>query len=112
MRYVLLICTDPTAPEYPDEDTSIFDWLAEVEASGVRQTGDRLREPSDATTIKVRGGTLSVTDGPFIETKEWIAGFDVLECGTLQEAIEIASRHPMARYGQIEIRPVWPLEAP
>jgi hypothetical protein len=51
-----------------------------------------------------------VTDGPFAETKEWIAGFDILECANLDEAIDIAAKHPMARFGRIEIRPFWPEE--
>jgi hypothetical protein len=51
-----------------------------------------------------------VTDGPFAETKEQIAGFDVLECADLDEAIEVASSHPMARLGILEVRPFWPLK--
>jgi hypothetical protein len=47
------------------------------------------------------------SDGPFAETKEWIGGFDLLDCGNIDEAIEIASKHPMARFGKIEIRPLW-----
>ncbi len=109
MEYLLLICTDSTAPELPDDDTSLADWVAEVDRRGISRAGDRLRSPSDATTIKVRDGNLSVTDGPFLETKEWIAGFDILECDDLDDVIDIASRHPMARHGQIEIRPFWPL---
>ena len=69
--------------------------------------GDRLRPTSDATTIRVRSGELLVTDGPFTESKEWIVGFDILECDDLDEAIEIASKHPVARSGRIEIRPFW-----
>lgn len=51
-----------------------------------------------------------MTDGPFAETRERIAGYDILECADLDAAIEVASRHPMARLGRIEIRPVWPLD--
>jgi hypothetical protein len=51
-----------------------------------------------------------VTDGPFAETKEWIASFDILDCANLDEAIDIAATHPMARFGRIEIRPFWPEE--
>jgi hypothetical protein len=56
----------------------------------------------------VRQARLLGTDGPFAETKEWIAGFDLLECASLEEAIRIASRHPMARFGRIEVRPLSP----
>jgi hypothetical protein len=51
-----------------------------------------------------------VTDGPFAETKEQIAGFDVLECADLDEALEVAAKHPMAKFGILELRPFWPFE--
>ncbi len=60
--------------------------------------------------MRRRGGKVIVTDGPFAETHEWIAGFDILECENLEEAIEIASRHPMSTSGIIELRPAWPLD--
>jgi hypothetical protein len=53
---------------------------------------------------------LLITDGPFTESREWIAGFDILDCEGLDEAIEIASKHPMARFGRLELRPFWPIE--
>ena len=55
-------------------------------------------------------GEVLVTDGPLTESKDWIVGFDVLECDDLDEAIEIASAHPMARAGRLELRPFWPFE--
>jgi hypothetical protein len=61
---------------------------------------------SASKTVRVRKGQLLVTDGPFIETREWIGGFDFLDCANMEEAIEIASKHPMARFGTIEVRPV------
>ena len=88
---------------------TIEQWVEEMDGRGVRLTGQRLRPPADATTIRVRGGQLLVTDGPFVETKEFMGGFDLLECADLDEAIEIASKHPSARAGMIEIRPFWPL---
>ena len=77
------------------------------DASGARVMGDALRPIADATTVRKRGGKVLVTDGPFAETREWIAGFDILECADLDEAIEIASQHPMARFGRLELRPFW-----
>jgi len=59
--------------------------------------------------VRVRGGELLVTDGPFAETKEVIAGFDVIECADLDEAIEIVRKHPMAHNGRIELRAFDPL---
>jgi hypothetical protein len=60
-----------------------------------------------ATTVQVRGGEVLIADGPFAETKEQIAGFDILECADLDEAIEVAAKHPVARFGKIEVRPYW-----
>jgi hypothetical protein len=109
MDFLFLVCTDSTAPEYRAEEDNIEQWWDEVVRRGMTLAGDRLRPPADATTVRVRNGAVSVTDGPFVETKDYIAGFDLLRCADLDDAIDIASRHPMARFGQIEIRPVWPL---
>jgi hypothetical protein len=81
-----------------------------VDRRKVRILGNRLTGVDDATTVRRRSGKVLVTDGPFAETKEWIAGFDILDCANLDEAIDIAAKHPMARFGRIEIRPFWPEE--
>jgi hypothetical protein len=74
---------------------------------GVRQFGSRLRPVSDATTVQVRDGEVLLADGPFAETKEQIGGFDLIECKDLDAAIEVASKHPGAKFGTIEVRPLW-----
>jgi hypothetical protein len=56
----------------------------------------------------VREDEVLLSDGPFAETKEQMAGYDLIECADLDEAIEVASKHPMAKLGSIEVRPVWP----
>ena len=89
---------------------TIEEWLEEGERRGIRKQGDRLRPVTDATTVRVRKGELLVTDGPFTESKEWIAGFDIVDCADLDQAVDYASRHPMARSGRIEIRPFWPMD--
>ena len=67
-------------------------------------------QPADtATTVDGTGDEVVISDGPFAETKEQMYGFDLLECADLDEAIEVASKHPNARHGVMEIRPVWPL---
>ena len=66
-----------------------------------------MRPTEDATTVRVREVEVLLSDGPFAETKEWIAGYDIIECEDLDEAIEVASRHPVARFGSIEVRPLW-----
>ncbi len=109
MRYLLLICDDPEAEPYDAEGDTIVDWVQENDRRGLSVVGDRLRPPEDARTVRVRSGQLVVTDGPFTETQETIAGFDVLECADLDEALERAAAHPMARFGRIEVRPFWTL---
>jgi hypothetical protein len=109
MKYMMFVVADPQAAQEepsPDEPT-IEQWLADVGSSGKRVTGSQLRPVSDATTVRVSRGQLLVTDGPFTESKEWIAGFDILECDDLDEAIAIAARHPVAYGGKIELRPFW-----
>jgi hypothetical protein len=76
-----------------------------MDGRGVRLQGNRLEEISTATTVRVRGGEVVLADGPFAETKELIAGFDILECADLDEAIEVAGKHPVARIGSLEVRP-------
>jgi hypothetical protein len=110
VRYILFVCVDPAAEEYVPQEDNIEDWVAEMDQRNVRILGSRLKELKDARTISRRNGKVIVTDGPFAETKEWIAGFDLLECADTDEAIEVASRHPMARFGRLEIRPLWPEE--
>jgi len=66
----------------------------------------RLEDRAEARTVRQRSGELLVTDGPFAETREWIAGFAVLECDSREQAVEIASRNPTAYVGRLEVRPV------
>lgn len=107
MRYILLICHDESfnPPESIGVETEA--WVEEMDRRGIRKAGDRLRPVSDATTVRVREGKRLLSDGPFAETKEQIAGFDLIECADLDEALEVASKHPMAKAGMIEVRPFW-----
>jgi hypothetical protein len=112
MQYMLLICGYEGDEVAPEDQTgyTIEDWVSEMDGRGVRLEGNRLRPQSDSTTVRVRGGDVLISDGPFAETKEQMYGFDLLECADLDEAIEVASKHPNARHGVMEIRPVWPLD--
>ncbi|WP_210479375.1 YciI family protein [Naasia sp. SYSU D00948] len=110
MRILMLVATDPKAEPYSAEEDNVEEWFEEVTARGAHLDGDRLRPAEEAKTVRVRDGRLSVTDGPFAETKEVIVGYDLLECADLDEAIDLASRHPMARFGRIELRALWPLD--
>jgi hypothetical protein len=111
MKYLLLICSDEDVELTPEKQAEIGPtmdaWLKDVDGRGVRLLGSQLRPVSDATTVRMRGGDVLLADGPFAETKEQIAGFDIIECADLDEAIDVASRHPVARFGSIEVRPFW-----
>ncbi|KAA9380790.1 transcription initiation protein [Microbispora cellulosiformans] len=104
MKYVLLICGDESAAEHADDGCG--GWSETMLERGVLKGGAGLRPPDDATTLRVRGGEVLLSDGPFAETKEQIGGFCLIECADLDEAIEIAAAHPAATYGTIEIRPL------
>ncbi|MCA5892824.1 YciI family protein [Isoptericola sp. NEAU-Y5] len=114
MRYLMLVLSTPDDAEVGSEGTDgvprIEDWVDRHYGSGAAVLGDRLRPPEDAVGVRVRGGRVVVTDGPYSETKEAIGGFDVLDAPDLDTAIAIASEHPMAYAGAIELRPFWPLE--
>jgi hypothetical protein len=109
VKYLMLVCVerDGVPAGGPKPDIGVDQWVKEYDAKGVRLMGDRIRPEADATTVRVRNGEVLVTDGPYVETKELVAGFDVLECADLDEAIEVASRHEMAWTGVIELRPFW-----
>jgi hypothetical protein len=113
VEFLFFIATDPEAEPYSETDgLTIDEWIDEMTRRRVSIAGDRLRPRDHARTVRVRGEHAIVTDGPFTESKEWIAGYDIIECADLDEAIEIASKHPMARFGRIEVRRAWPLGAP
>ncbi|KQM80659.1 YciI family protein [Agromyces sp. Leaf222] len=109
MEYMMFVVHDPEAEPYVAEEDDLAEWDAEMVRRGVSIAGDRLRPPEFAKTVRVRGDEAIVTDGPFTESKEWVAGFDVIEVRDLDEAIEVAAKHPMARFGRIELRRAWPL---
>jgi len=108
MKYLLIVCAGgPLAPE----DLAVMQrevpgWVEEMDDRGVRLLGRELEPPQAASTVRVRDGEALVSDGPFAETKEFMAGFDVLECADLDEAIEVAARHPSSWSKMIEIRPL------
>ncbi len=110
MKYMMFVATDTEPDSAPEAPGEIETWFDEANGRGKWVLGERLRPVSDATLVRVRSGELLVTDGPFTESNEWIAGFDILECDDLDEAIEIASKHPMARAGRLELRPFWPID--
>jgi hypothetical protein len=97
-----------TADPRKQADVGTTNWAEEMDAKGVRKFGSALRSTSTATTVRVRDGETLTADGPFAETKEQILGFDLIECDDLDQAIEVAAKHPVIAAGSIEIRPLWP----
>lgn len=115
MNYLLLIYGDETerdAASAADSEAMFAAYRAfseSIAASGVLRAGDALEPVAMATTVRVRGGDVVVTDGPFAETKEQLGGYYLIECADLDAAIEIAARVPGALQGSIEIRPIMSL---
>ena len=116
MKYLLLVCwdadrmngqTEPDPASAPDDDEEGFPWVDELRRRGTWLIGDQLAPPRRARSVRVREGKKLVTDGPFAETREAVGGFDLLECDSLEEAVEIAATHPLAQTGTIEVRPLW-----
>ncbi|MEV4032182.1 YciI family protein [Streptomyces umbrinus] len=112
MKYVMFICTpvggEELSPEEIADDPRFTSYIDEVRTNGVVKGGARLRPVTDATTVRVQGDEVLLSDGPFVESKEYVAGFDIIEVADLDEAIALASRHPAALGGgSVEVRPVW-----
>ena len=105
MKYLCLVYSDERKLEEVDDADCIV--CAEgLIASGHYLAGAPLHPVSTATTLRVRDGRVSITDGPFAETKEQLAGFYMLEAADLDEALKLAAKIPPARVGSIEVRPV------
>lgn len=108
MKYLCLVYLDEERlPELRDEDCVEYD--AAIRESGHCIASEALESVRTATTVRIRNGKTSVTDGPFAETKEQLAGFYMIEAKDLNEAIRIASGIPPARVGSIEVRPIRPI---
>jgi hypothetical protein len=106
MKYLLIHAIGPAGAPSTEGMPTFDSWLEEMLARDATLHGDRLADVSDATTVQVRAREVLVSDGPFAETTEQIAGYDVIECADLDEAIEIAAKHPTAWQGKIEVRPI------
>jgi hypothetical protein len=113
MRYVLMICLEEAreqARTAEEEAATVQEYRKFAEEMGRRevlQGGERLRWTDEAATVSVHNGKVMTSDGPFAETKEQIGGFFIVDCKDREEAIEVASKIPGARSGEIEVRPIW-----
>jgi hypothetical protein len=108
MKYLCLVYLDENRlTELPDEDCVEYDHM--IRTSGHCLASEALQPVHTATTVRVREGKVSITDGPFAETKEQLAGFYMIEARDLDEAIALATKIPPARVGSIEVRPIRPI---
>lgn len=112
MKYLCLIYDDETMwPSMPREQADAImgeylNFTNDIQKSGHYLGGNALQPTQTATTVRVRNGKLSSTDGPFAETKEQLGGYYLIEAKDLNEAIQVAGRIPSVRFGSIEVRPI------
>jgi hypothetical protein len=111
MKFLCLICAESVmeqmSPAQADKHFEEYrEFTEDIRASGHFVECHRLLPPQTATTVRVRNGKVAVTDGPFVETKEQIGGYYVIEASGLDEAIQVAARIPGAKIGCVELRPV------
>jgi hypothetical protein len=110
MKYLLMIYMNPATWEALSEDerTEVFrghDELAKIlTESGEMISGEALADPESTTTVRIRGGTQAVTDGPYLAAKEYLAGYYLVDCESRERAIELAGLIPDARYTAVEVR--------
>jgi hypothetical protein len=113
-HYMLLVYTEKVGPAEQAEREREMPIFVELHRS-LREAGllvgvQRLHSPESATSVRVRGGETEITDGPFAVTKEVLAGYYILDCVDLDEAVKQAARVPAARWGTVEVRPIMPAE--
>jgi hypothetical protein len=112
MKYMLILASNPADEPTPDSaefGSSMQEWFAYSTAlneAGAMVTGEALQGTETATTVQMRNGERIVADGPFIESKEVIGGFYVIDVANLDEALGWAARVPNATFGTVEVRPV------
>jgi hypothetical protein len=107
MKYLMLHSVDHDTPaEAAARATpeALDAWIEEMTARGLLLEGSKLQPVADATTVRAPGGRAVVTDGPFAETKEQVAGYDVIDCPDLDSAVAVAAAHPTTHVGSIEVR--------
>src|SRR5262245_45567190 len=111
-NYLLLLHADPATPaERAERQAEMSVWIELNESlreAGVLAGNGQLFDPEAAASVRVTGGEAQVTDGPFAETKEVLAGYYVVSCRDRDEALKVAARLPLARYGTVEVRPIRP----
>ena len=108
MKYLCLVYGEESALQKMD-DAHCLEYDQSIRESGHCISSEALESAATATTVRVRHGKVSITDGPFAETKEQLAGFYLIEARDLDEAVRLASKIPPAEVGSIEVRPIRPI---
>ena len=108
MKYVALIYEDASERDGVPEDVvrEVYEEYFALSKEAAVEGGAELQDPETATTVRIRNGETLTTDGPFAETKEQLGGYYLVDCASLDEAIEFAARIPGARHGAVEVRPL------
>jgi hypothetical protein len=113
-QYMLLVYqeeVDPAEQAKREAELPLFaEFFRSLREAGLLVGVQRLRSVESATSVRVRGEEAEITDGPFAVTKEVLAGYYILDCADLDEALKHAARFPGARYGTVEVRPVMPVD--
>ena len=107
MLCLLIICHDDSFVPSETLVSAIQAWDLEMDRRGIRLDGRPLRPPADAMTVRVRDGEPAFSKGPSASAADQMAAYELLECVDVEEAVSLASTHPMAAAGTIEVRPVW-----
>jgi hypothetical protein len=107
MKFMLLICNDEAFRPPPRLEPEVVAWVDAARRREARISGSRFRPISEAKTIRIRNGDRSLAEGPIVQAKERITGYELIDCESMDEAIALASAHPMASVGAIEIRQLW-----
>ncbi|WP_028746032.1 YciI family protein [Rhizobium mesoamericanum] len=117
MKYLCQVWFEPATLEAMNDDEkrsldrASLDYDDDLVASGHMLTAHALQSPKSAITVRVRNGEMSVTDGPFAETKEQLGGFILIDAKDLNDAIRVAAGIPLAKLGSIEVRPIYDIPA-
>jgi len=117
MRYMMLVYTQESQNASPEEKARVYNGHLAVQQEtsrrGIFRAAEPLQTTASATTVRIENGSVLVTDGPFAETKEQLAGYYILDCADLDEALEWAAKIPSAcggASGCVEVRPIRPVE--
>jgi hypothetical protein len=113
MQYLLLIYASEAEEAKLDQGAILAEYgpfTQGIIQNGNFKAADRLKPVATATTVRIRDGKTLTTDGPFAETREQLGGYYLVEAKDLDEAAAIAAKIPTAKYGSVEVRPVWPME--